>query len=793
MMNTFSKTGSLTKVLSASLVLALVIVAGLYFSYVRIADPSGYYLNNPLEAGSPVEAPTPQDQLARRQQLQEAARKRAPLKPFKENLSAASLLTEASGELAGTDKQILFGDTHVHTTWSLDAFMFSLPIMNGSKGAYPPAAACDYARYVSQLDFFFLADHAESYTPERWQDAQEAIRRCNSVSGDQNNPDLVAFMGFEWSQMGDTPDDHYGHHNVLFRDTEKQQLPARPIGASGIAGKGLRDGQGTRGMAKMLGWLDMGNRSYYQAMNTFYDELSLVPDCQKGVPSPELPVNCYETAADPGELHDKLDQWGFDTLVIPHGSSWGIYTPPGSSWDHQLTAEHHDPEKGRLIEVYSGHGNSENYRNFQARAFDAQRQVYCPEPQLNYLPSCWQAGVIIQQRCLETGENEAECEQRAQLARQNHVDVASVDGWLTVPGTSAEDWLDAGQARDVFLPAFNYVPKKSAQYGLALRNFDDPENPLRNVWGFIGSTDTHFSRPGNGFKQTLRIGTGDAGMRGGRTPFWQWMIYDRTKEQPAAHSRSILTPEGDAMMHASEQERKMSFLTAGGVVAVHAQGRDRNAIWDSLKRREVYGTSGHRLLLWFDILNAADTPLPMGSEVVMKKPPKFSVTAIGSFKQKPGCPSYVEQALQKKRLDHLASGECYNPSDERYLIDRIEVVRIRPQNHAGESVDQLIDDSWKVFDCVADVSGCTVEFSDEEFVSSGRDAVYYVRAIEEPTATINGGNLRAERNSKGEVDSITPCYGDNRTERSDGCQTMKGQRAWSSPIFVNANSESGTL
>ena len=66
-----------------------------------------------------------------------------------------------------------------------------------------------------------------------------------------------------------------------------------------------------------------------------------------------------------------------------------------------------------------------------------------------------------------------------------------------------------------------------------------------------------------------------------------------------------------------------------------------------------------------------------------------------------------------------------------------------------------------------------------------RDTVYYVRAIEEDTPTINGRNLRTTFDQNGRAVDLTPCYGDFETETEAQCLSLVGQRAWSSPIYVD--------
>jgi hypothetical protein len=699
-------------------------------------------------------------------------------------LVAARAVAQAEGAAAlgaPADKRILFGDLHVHTTISGDAFLISLPVLGG-EGAHPQADACDFARYCSALDFWSINDHAEFLDERRWRETVESIRQCNAVAGDAQDPDVVAFLGWEWTQKGTRPENHFGHRNVVLRHTDDDRIPARPIGSRSVVGS---SGVGV--------WLRAGMSLLARDRRTadyarFVEELRGVPVCPDDVAVRELSLDCMESTGSPGELFAKLDDWGHEALVIPHGTAWGWTAPPGSSYASQLNAAQHDPDRQTLVEVYSGHGNSEEYRSFRDVEPDGNGGWRCAEASADYNPGCRRAGEIIAERCLAVGEAPTECEARAEEARRLYVEAGRA-GFLTVPGASVEDWLDAGQCRDCFLPAFDYRPLMSVQAMLAMRHPTEPAGARRFRFGFLGSSDNHTARPGTGYKEVNRREMTEA--VGFRTdvPDRLRRLAERAPEEPRPRAVPYEPRPGIAFA-GLDRERAASFFTTGGLVAVHAAGRSRDAIWDALERREVYGTSGGRTLLWFDLVDGpGGRRIPMGGELRTVEAPEFEVSALGAFEQRPGCPDYAVSSLSPERIDHLCRGECFHPGERRKRITRIEVVRIRPQTGPLEPIGGRIEDPWRVLPCDDAGAGCRVRFADPEFAGMGRDTLYYVRAIEAPSPAVNGASLRCERDGAGRCVELEPCHGaEDRTAYQDDCLATVEERAWSSPIFLDFGS-----
>ncbi|HET6415351.1 MAG TPA: DUF3604 domain-containing protein [Polyangiales bacterium] len=668
------------------------------------------------------------------------------------------------------ETRVLFGDLHVHSTLSVDAFQWSLPLMGG-EGVHPPADACDFARFCSQLDFYALTDHAEALTPRTWDMVRESIRECNAVDAEAKQPDLVAFTGFEWTQIGTTPEGHFGHRNVIFRETDDARLPTRPIAAPGLASQAFRDLKTIRSNLR-IPFVTFPNQQPYLDASAHVREIARLSLCPEEGASPDLPVGCREIADTPEALFRKLDEWSFDAMVIPHGTTWGFYTPPGYDYDKQIQAKHDNPKWQQLIEVFSGHGNSEEYRSFRA-AERTEGGLVCPKPSDSYEPCCWRAGEIVRGRCEDPLSEE--CDAHVKAARENFLRVG-VSGQLTLPGTEATEWGDCGQCTDCFQPSFEYRPGGSVQYVLARGSFDGSETPRHSTLGFIASSDNHAARPGTGYKEFARRRMTEA--RGVTAPEWHELLFGNQEKT----SESVpLSPEDVFARPPFRRvwlERQASFFLTGGLVAVHAKERSRDAIWQALFDREVYGTSGDRILLWFDLINAAGGRAPMGSQLELDGVPKFRVRAAGAFEQLPGCSKEVMEALGSERIDRICAGECYHPSDERRSITRIEVVRISRQMSEAEAVEDLIEDPWLTIPCPSGQEVCEVEFEDPWYPSAGREVVYYVRAIQEPTPAVNAGQLRCTG------DECKPCYGDYRVSFDDDCLAMDQERAWSSPIYL---------
>jgi hypothetical protein len=514
----------------------------------------------------------------------------------------------------------------------------------------------------------------------------------------------------------------------------------------------------------------------YAEMVERFGQIAAVPACAEGVAVRDLPTDCLESTATPGELFAKLDDWGVASLVIPHGLAWGVHSPPGTDLRSQLRRAQHDPARERLIEVMSGHGNGEEYRT----ATDVGEE--CPAPAPGFLPCCWRAGELMRERCGELSPSE--CDERVREARRLAFD-AGASAHRVIPDTRPADWLDCDHCRDCFKPASFLKPRLTAQYAAVLSNSDEADasgRPLRYRWGFIASTDTHTARAGSGYKQVAREAMTD--QRGPPSAedallLERWVL--RPSDEPAP-----VPYEPSRLLELFDGERTASFLYPGGIVAVHADGRDRASIWAALERREVYGTSGPRILLWFDLVNESSGRLPMGSETTLGENPRFEVRAVGAATEQSGCPSEARAALGAERLRSLCRDECHHPGAARHPIAAIEVVRIRPQRSASEPVADLIEDVWRRFPCAPDPAGCSASFVDEEFAASGRDAVYYVRALQAETPAINGANLRTEFDSEGRAVRVNPCSGGYRTPPGDDCLAPVQERAWSSPIYVDS-------
>lgn len=266
-------------------------------------------------------------------------------------------------------------------------------------------------------------------------------------------------------------------------------------------------------------------------------------------------------------------------------------------------------------------------------------------------------------------------------------------------------------------------------------------------FGFIAGTDTHVAAAGN-VSETGFPGHGGAG-HGNRDELPQGL------------------PDSTA-------------FNPGGLAVVWAEERTRGAIFDALKRRETYGTSGPRIVLrafagWgygADLCDAVDLPergyaggVPMGGAL--------------SAGPEGGAPRIVVSALRDV-------GTAAEPGQK---LERIQIIRgrlaasgfeVKVFDVAGEASPGAVDPTT----CAPAPGGsdalCTV-WTDPDFDATA-PTFYYARVLEVATC-----RWATRRCLAGGVDCDEP---ETVTEGFEGCCDERfaptvQERAWSSPIWYS--------
>ncbi len=263
-------------------------------------------------------------------------------------------------------------------------------------------------------------------------------------------------------------------------------------------------------------------------------------------------------------------------------------------------------------------------------------------------------------------------------------------------------------------------------------------NPF--AFGFIGSTDNHMSTPG--------------GVSEYEVPF----KFGATSEQ---------------LLSIDDQKRARAFWNPGGLAGVWAEENTRDSIFDALKRRESFATSGPRIVPRFFggwTMNAGicgerafakagyATGVPMGSELPSRPgdvaAPAFAVSAMAD----PGTPERPGALLQRIQIV-----KGWIDDDGRF---RQEVHDVAGSADGEASVDLAT--------CTPKGPGKSTlcGFWRDESFDTSRDTVYYARIVENPSCRW----------------STRLCNAMPAGERPDGCTTDQlpktiQERAWTSPIW----------
>jgi len=381
---------------------------------------------------------------------------------------------------------------------------------------------------------------------------------------------------------------------------------------------------------------------------------------------------------------------------------------------------------------------------------------------------------------------------------------------------------DAGTGCDVLAIPHNSNLSNGHMFGLEYEGIEDPaaqaevaklraamepivemsqmkgDSECRNgMWNVLGATDELCDWEKMRAPETpdCEDGTGEGALGGqgcvSRRDFVRYALVEGLKEEerlgvnPFKFGFIAATDGHDGVPGPVEEWRQDLFLGAvrptegrnlGGLAGVWAEENSREALFEAMRRRETYGTSGPRMSVRF--FGGYDLPEGLcGDPELVSKGYASGVPMGGELGSAPSkwlglrdqAPRFVVSALAD-------TGTAAHPGG---LLQRVQIIKGWADD-AGNLHQQVVDVAGGDNDAGVDVATCTPtgrgarslcgEWSDPDF-DPDRAAVYYARVIENPSCRQSGWAC---------VD------GPDRPTWCDQPTTDKTtqERAWTSPIWV---------
>jgi hypothetical protein len=596
------------------------------------------------------------------------------------------------------DKQVFFGDLHVHTSYSFDAHAFEVRVSpddaydfaRGAELALPPLDAAGQGtqrlRLERPLDFAAVTDHSE-YLGEVEACTTPGSSEYDSagcVSYRRGGNSAVIRFGLALGELTPRPDICGGtgcppeHGRVWQRVIDAAERAYDRTAACGFTSFIAYEYSASPGVSTLHRNVIFRGRDV-PAPATFFEN-----------PRPEDLWSALETAC-------PADGKGCEVLAIPHnsnesnGNMFFVEYPGAQGLEAERAAARRRAAIEPLVEIYQHKSSSE-----------CMNEV---------------SGIL--------GGTDEQCDFEVHR-RQPFVDCG-------------DDRGGGGSSRTGCFSRLDFV-RGALLAGLAEERRLGV-NPYR--LGILAGTDTHNGTPGAVAEEDFvgHRGTDDASPD------------DRL-------STGGLTPGG------------VEF-SPGGLVAVWSEENSREAIFDALRRREVYGTSGPRIALRFFagwalpaglcddpqlVATASAAGVPMGGVLPAGPPggrPRFVIAALkdAGTEARPG------MALERLQLI-------------KAWVDASGAWHQRVIDVAGGANEAAVDPATCRPTGTGGAAALCATFEDESF-DPATHAVYYARVLENPSCRWSAHTCNA----------LPPGQRPALCDDASVPRVVK-ERAWSSPIWV---------